>query len=289
MASKGYRSATDFRRALEERLKNRSRESGMDLQRMRRHVAFDRLLCRLFFEENAPWVLKGGYAMELRIGSARTTRDIDLTMRHAILAEDNKEQQNLSLLKMLQNAADRDLSDYFVYRIGLPKMDLEAAPYGGARFPVSAILDGRSFTSFHLDIGIGDVVAEPFDVLSDGNWLEFAAISAGEFLAISKEAQFAEKLHAYTLPRRERVNSRVRDLVDMVLLINEGELDSNYLRDTISKTFKRRATHPIPKAIPDPPEFWTSVYQDMADECGLSVDIEDGLEIVSQYFNPLGL
>src|ERR1700757_2671131 len=29
---------------------------------------------------NYPWVLKGGYAMELRIRSARTTKDIDLTL-----------------------------------------------------------------------------------------------------------------------------------------------------------------------------------------------------------------
>ena len=27
-----------------------------------------------------PWVLKGGYAMELRMHSARTTKDIDLTL-----------------------------------------------------------------------------------------------------------------------------------------------------------------------------------------------------------------
>jgi hypothetical protein len=48
---------------------------------MRRKVAFDRLLCRLFANPDAPWLLKGGYAMELRIESARTTRDIDLAVR----------------------------------------------------------------------------------------------------------------------------------------------------------------------------------------------------------------
>ena len=35
-------------------------------------------LCRLFANAESPWLLKGGYAMELRIRSARTTRDIDL-------------------------------------------------------------------------------------------------------------------------------------------------------------------------------------------------------------------
>jgi hypothetical protein len=38
--------------------------------------------------------------------------------------------------EMLQNAASISLGDWFEYTIGLPVMDLEAAPYGGARYPV---------------------------------------------------------------------------------------------------------------------------------------------------------
>ena len=41
---------------------------------------------------------------------------------------------------------------------------------------------------------------------------------------IGREQQFAEKLHAYTLPRNS-ANSRVKDLVDMALLIGSGGLD----------------------------------------------------------------
>jgi uncharacterized membrane protein YciS (DUF1049 family) len=51
---------------------------------LRWQVALDRLLTRLFQVGQPlalPWVLKGGYAMELRIKAARTTKDIDLTMR----------------------------------------------------------------------------------------------------------------------------------------------------------------------------------------------------------------
>jgi len=54
---------------------------NLDIQRLRRQVAFDRLLARLFHENNPPWLLKGGYAMELRLKFARTTRDIDLAIR----------------------------------------------------------------------------------------------------------------------------------------------------------------------------------------------------------------
>lgn len=58
--SRAYASATAFRVALEDRLKRMAQEEKMDLQRVRRQAAFDRLLCRLFSKPDAPWLLKGG-------------------------------------------------------------------------------------------------------------------------------------------------------------------------------------------------------------------------------------
>ena len=78
---KTYTTAGAFRRALEERLKKASQTDQMDLNRLRRQVSFDRLLARLFRENSVPWVLKGGYALELRFKAARATVDIDLTVR----------------------------------------------------------------------------------------------------------------------------------------------------------------------------------------------------------------
>ena len=76
-----YARAGAFRRALEERLKKASLTDQIDPNRLRRQVSFDRLLARLFREEPAPWVLKGGYALELRFKAARSTVDIDLTVQ----------------------------------------------------------------------------------------------------------------------------------------------------------------------------------------------------------------
>lgn len=78
-------------------------------------------------------------------------------------------------------------------------------------------MDGRPFVKFHIDIGIGDVLIEPVEKIIGENWLGFAGISPATIYAISKEQQFAEKLHAYTLPRTDRFNTRVKDLVDMLL------------------------------------------------------------------------
>jgi hypothetical protein len=281
-----FAGASAFRQALEARLNQRAKREGLDVQRLRRQVAFDRLLCRLFSEGAAHWALKGGYAMELRIAGARATRDIDLALRQRIQARG--EALNLRILKMLQAAAAQDKADFFTFTIGEPGMDLDGAPYGGARYPVECRMDGRVFARFHLDVGVGDTIIEPLEEIHGQAWLNFAGIPAAVFLATPREQQFAEKLHAYTLPRGERPNSRVRDLVDMVLLIHGG-LDVVRLVSAVAKTFRHRATHDIPQELLSPPSGWEGPFAELAEECGLPPDIATGFEEVAGFVASLNL
>jgi hypothetical protein len=62
-----YRDATAFRQALEERLKTRAQGDGARLARDRKRVVFDRLLARLLAVAPGQWLLKGGFALELRL------------------------------------------------------------------------------------------------------------------------------------------------------------------------------------------------------------------------------
>ncbi len=73
-------------------------------------------------------------------------------------------------------------------------------------------MGGRTFVKFHLDVGVGDIILDPPDEIQTPDWLGFAQISPPIVPIIQKEQQFAEKLHAYTLPRPSAPNSRVRDL-----------------------------------------------------------------------------
>jgi len=57
---KTFENAVDFRKSLEMRLFNRAQSIGIDVQRIRKQVAFDRLLARLFRQDHSPWILKGG-------------------------------------------------------------------------------------------------------------------------------------------------------------------------------------------------------------------------------------
>jgi hypothetical protein len=182
-----YTSGPALRTALEERLKRVSREDGIDLQRLRRQVAFDRFLARLFRGPNTNWVLKGGYAMELRFQTARTTKDLDFTVRVAPAGRDD------ILLKQIQDAGALDLGDFFSFRIGEAMMDLDGAPYGGARYPVESLMGGRTFVKFHLDVGIGDVVLDPLEQAHMRDWLGFAGILPPAVPMIQREQQFVEK------------------------------------------------------------------------------------------------
>lgn len=60
-----YATPQAFRSALEARLRLMAQQRGIDLRRLYRWVAFERLLARLFAPTSPPWVLKGGYALEV--------------------------------------------------------------------------------------------------------------------------------------------------------------------------------------------------------------------------------
>jgi hypothetical protein len=278
-----YATAAAFRQALENRLLNQALAEGVDLHRLRRQVAFDRLLCRLFQQPTAPWLLKGGYAMELRLAAGRTTRDVDLALCAPIVGAGKI---TARILTMLQEAAAADLGDFFAYTLGGPLKELGGAPYGGARYSVEARLAGRVFSKFHLDVGAGDVVLGPADAVHGRDWLGFAGIPARAFPSISKEQQFAEKLHAYTLPRGATANTRVRDLVDMYLLVQLG-LIPIATRAALIATFNRRAVHVLENTLPPPPHAWEQPFAALASDCGFGSDLAAAFKVVADFYATL--
>src|SRR5208282_489538 len=117
----------------------------------------------------------------------------------------------------------------------------------------------------------------------------FAGIGRPSLYLISREQQFAEKLHAYTLPRPGAVNSRVRDLVDMVLLIQSRTLQSDKVAEAVRVAFGRRRTHTVPKILPLPPADWQKPYDALAKECDLSGALEWVFETLDGYLTYLGI
>jgi hypothetical protein len=248
-----------------------------EMQRLRRLVAFDRLLARLFMHQDSPWIVKGGYSFEVRYGmSARTTKDIDLSLPELTLDAEASKGAIEKLWGDLQDAAAHDLGDHFVIRIGAPQQEFDAPPGGGARFPVEVLLDRRTFAKFHLDVGVGDVVLGSPEWASGQEFFAFAGISPARFRILPIAQQFAEKVHSYTLPRKSGINSRVKDLVDLVLILDKADPAPESVRPAIQATFDHRGTHDIPVTIPAAPPTWTSSFTAMAKEANISQTTVEG-------------
>ncbi len=278
--SKKFTSAAAFKASLEERLRAKATELSVPFQTLQLKFVIERLLARLFVERDVPWLLKGGFAMDLRFRpKARTTKDVDLSVRLSTgdVAHD--------LLDRLQAAASVDLGDFLQYRIGEMKSELTQAPGGGGRFPCEALILGKSYARFHLDVGIGDPrFGEPEELVGD-QILEFAGLAPARVLAIPKPQQFAEKIHAYTFPWQGRLNTRTKDLVDLVLLIERGIPEVPRIRQALEATFTARGTHPLPTTLPSPPPFWAKDFPKMAEEAGLSTrDYIEAFSILERFW-----
>jgi len=273
-----FRTTSDFRRSLEGRLQQIAAKEGKDLERLRRKVAFDRLLARICDEGSTSFVLKGGYAMELRMATARATKDIDLTCQLSSLSLDKE-----GILEEVRSRGRRPLEDYFSYEIGAARLDLDGPPYGGERYPVTSFIDGRPFVRFQLDIGL-DILTDEVEMVQATDWLSYCGIDAPMVPMVSVEQQLAEKIHAYTLPRPQRDNTRVKDLIDFLLITNYRNVCFERMSHSLAKVFRVRDTHALPSELAPPPDGWERVFSSLASECGIGNGMEQAYERLCAFY-----
>lgn len=275
-----YETAEAFRTALEQRLKNEAQASGIALLRLRKRVAFERFLARLATSESSGWVLKGAFALELRLGlRARTTKDIDLGR-----ADDEE-----AATEHLNAATDIDLGDFFDFEVRrTPALDA-ATGFHAVRYTVRADLAGRRFEQFPVDVAFSESSPIQVEPLFGANSLEFADVAALQVPVVSLEQHVAEKLHAYTgaFGRDQRQSTRVKDLVDLVLIGELAEIEAQNLHHALATTFKQRARQPLPNAVPLPPSSWARPYAVLAREVGVAVDIEAGHAAAARLLDPV--
>ncbi|MHB8500889.1 MAG: nucleotidyl transferase AbiEii/AbiGii toxin family protein [Candidatus Acidiferrales bacterium] len=166
-------------------------------------VTFDRFLARLTKRESEAWIVKGGFAIQLRLGErARTTKDIDVSATNLWTREET--------VSHLRAATASDLGDWFEVEVGEPAEAATGAPGRSSRFPIRCLLDGRQFENFHLDVGYGDPVLEAPVVLTGPDLLAFAEILPATVRCYPLTTQVAEKLHTYTRTYASGETTRAR-------------------------------------------------------------------------------
>ena len=257
-----YDSPKAFKQALEQRVKS-SATDGEHLARKRQLIVFERFLARVSHIFGEDVTLKGGLVLELRLQSARTTKDVDLLVGGDPTAT----------LEHLQRAGQLDLDDFMRFEVRPdprhPNIQNEGMRYEGYRYRAECRVADKIYgRPFGVDIAYGEpLVSEP-DRVTAPDSLSFAGVAPPTVRLYPVVSHLAEKLHAYTMPR-ERPNSRVKDLPDIGLLAKTGPMNAGELRLAVDTIFRFRDTHDVPGSLPTPPPAWSPTYLELAAESSL--------------------
>ena len=260
-----YADADAMRMALEQRLRNEAEARGVALQRLRKRVAFERFLARLALSP-AEWVLKRAFALELRLGlQTRMTKDIDLAC----------DDDEAAVTRDLAGAAALDIDDVFTFRVRRTPALERAGGFRAVRYSVISELAGRRFEQFPLDIGLVEAPVLSPDVIETEGSLAFADITLPPLAVIAIEQHIAEKVHAYTATygTDKRGSTRVKDLVDLVLIARHTSPRAERLQQALRSTFERYGKQLLPETLPPPPDAWTAPYAQQARDVGLPADL----------------
>jgi hypothetical protein len=275
-----YRSGSAFRAALEARLLEDSVRTGLSLVRLRKSVAFSRLLARLLVVAPDRWVLKGGLAMDYRFGSrVRTTKDMDL----ASIGDEEAAAEDLIAAQAVE------MGDYFMFEIERTGQLDEMEGARAIRYHVRCLLGGRLFEEVVVDVGFDLPEGWDPDLIQGPDLLGFAGIDPVAAPTLPLELQAAEKVHAYTRTYGDvrAASTRVKDLIDLVLIGTSSTLDAATLARALADTFDRRAQHDLPNSLPAPPAEWATPYAVLAREVGLPTDLAEAFRVASAVLDPV--
>ncbi len=274
-----YTSGAAFRQAIDARLKRVVADHDeATMIYTRRQIVFDRLLARLLFKHSDQWALKGGVALTYRLNlPSRFTRDLDLLLRASPELVD----------KAIQEAIATDLDDFFSFTVQRRQKLIHFEDASSIRYHVLAVLDGRRFDTFVIDIGFDLPGSLPPDRIPGSELLTFAELDRLIIPTIPIEVHLAEKLHAYVRGYGEdRLSTRVKDMVDMVLIGREQQLLAGRTLQALGHTFSMRGSVP-PGSLAAPPEFWRGTYRDLAVVVGIDPDLDAGYVYAASLFDPL--
>ena len=222
------------------RLLNVAKATGTDFNLVLVRFALERLLFRLSTSAHSDrFVLKGALLLTLWYDLPhRATRDADLL---GFGPSDTG-----SMASVFRDIASVAVDDGIVFdpasvRVGVIRKD---AGYGGVRVTLNGKLANARCVA-QVDVGFGDAVTPgPTDavypVLLDD-------LPAPRLRTYPVYTVVAEKLHAIVV--LGMVNSRLKDYLDLVVIMEREALDEPTLALAIAATFQRRGTA-LPNAPP---------------------------------------
>jgi hypothetical protein len=224
-------------------------------------------------------VLKGGLALDLRFGDrARATRDLDL----------GRHDDEGAALEDFRAVEAHDAGDFFVCSVTRTDRLDGADVEGAVRFHARFLLAGAVFEDLVVDVGFSSSAIGPPDRIPSSDFFSFTGAQPVELPVIPLAQHVAEKVHAYVRaygPQGVR-STRVKDLVDMVLIQANAGLLAGDVRAALSAVFGLRGSQ-LPAALPLPPEAWRVPYRRMATSLAIPVGLGEGYRLAAAFLTPI--
>lgn len=216
--------------SVRQRLFNRAKERGEDVQLTLIRYANERLLYRLSRSEHRErFVLKGATLFSVWSGDwHRATRDIDLLGKGSL--------DEAALKKLIVAIVSVDCEDGLIFDAASIKVGpiREGQEYEGLRVTFNARIDSVRL-KMQVDVGTGDAYGSELVQLPS-----LLGMPEAQLPGYAKESVIAEKLEA--MVRFGSLNSRMKDFYDVATLAEEFSFEGITLVSALRTTFARRKT-----------------------------------------------
>lgn len=254
-----YATGRDLYAAVKAKATAQARQSGQPTQQVLRQFVFDRLLARLFHDADAPWVLKGGNALMSREPmAARASLDLDIAARH--------EQTNLdALAQRFEAAAALDIGDHFRFVVTSRREHQgESQPHvTGLQLTLAAYCGIKNVDTIKIDLVTGTLITGTPQPLARTS-LPIDGLDPVVVTVYPIADHIADKIcaTAETHGTTAKPSSRVRDLVDLVVIANTQTVDASELSHAVRSEWSHRRL--LGRPAFDPPTGWATGYGRLA-------------------------
>jgi hypothetical protein len=250
-----YESPRAFDAAIKDRLVSAAQTSPYSIAEMRRHIAYDRLLARVFLHDP----------------------DVDLF----------RDMSKPDIVDDLVTAGDNDLGDFFSFDI--EKVTDLTGGTDGVRCRVVAYLGEKEFASFSIDIVTTTVMTREPDILQPLLPIHIGGLTSVPYRIYPIVDHITDKLAAMvSFYANGAPSSRYRDLVDLVLIATTQTVNAEELAAALTSEFTTRGLD-MPTRVELPSDEWVDGYAAEAQNApGFEIlDVEDALPIVRALLEPV--
>lgn len=268
-------------RSLQDRIRNHAKKEGVLQARVERRLAaviIAEMLSRVDLGiDGPPLLVKGGSALELRLGLAasRSSADLDTVIRGTMAEFIKKAKEALA-------APLRGFTGKMIDEREIPVGKLAVKP---RQFKVKLSYRGRPFKTVTVEASAAEGgVADVFDPVTAPCLPIHGMDELPDIPCMTVAYQVAQKIHACTEPNPGgKPNPRARDLVDL-LLLRELVTDHRQAREACLEVFTVRGVHGWPPALTVQPA-WDAIYRQAAEGLDQYVprDVADAADQVRDF------